>query len=235
MGDALIMVVEDEPTIVEVVVRYLEREGFRTITAGDGERALEAIAQERPDLLILDVMLPGLDGLEVLRRVRAGGAMPVVLLTARGEEIDRVVGLELGADDYVTKPFSPRELVARVKAVLRRTQATPPAEASATPPPLVVGDLRLDAAARVVTLAGVPIVLTGREFDLLGFLMRHVNQVFTREQLLDQVWGFTFAGDLSTVTVHIRRLREKIEQDPANPTLLQTVWGIGYKLTGRRS
>jgi two-component system, OmpR family, response regulator ResD len=234
MGDALIMVVEDEPTIVEVVVRYLEREGFRTVTAGDGGLALEAIARERPDLLILDVMLPGLDGLEVLRRVRAGGAMPVVLLTARGEEIDRVVGLELGADDYVTKPFSPRELVARVRAVLRRTQAAQPVEASPTPPPLAVGDLRLDTAARVVTLAGEPIVLTGREFDLLSFLMRHVNQVFTREQLLDQVWGFTFAGDLSTVTVHIRRLREKIEQDPANPTLLQTVWGIGYKLAGRR-
>ncbi|NTU79274.1 MAG: response regulator transcription factor [Chloroflexales bacterium] len=233
MADALILVVEDEPTIVEVVVRYLQREGFRTVTAGDGEGALRAVARERPDLLVLDIMLPGLDGLEVLRRLRAGGSLPVVMLTARGEEIDRVVGLELGADDYLTKPFSPRELVARVKAVLRRTQAQP-AESAHTPPPLVVDTLRLDPATRSVTLAGAPITLTSREFELLAFLMRHVNQVFTREQLLDQVWGYTFAGDLSTVTVHIRRLREKIEQDAAAPTLLQTVWGVGYKLSGPR-
>jgi DNA-binding response OmpR family regulator len=232
MPEALILVVEDEPTIVEVVVRYLQREGFRTITAGDGESALQAVARERPDLLVLDLMLPGLDGLEVLRRLRANGAIPVVMLTARGEEIDRVVGLELGADDYLTKPFSPRELVARVKAVLRRTQGSAVVDASAVP--LVVGDLRLDLAARTVSLAGSPIALTGREFDLLAFLMRHVNQVFTREQLLDQVWGFTFAGDLSTVTVHIRRLREKLERDAANPELLQTVWGVGYKLSGER-
>ncbi|MEN9937357.1 MAG: phosphate regulon transcriptional regulatory protein PhoB [Chloroflexota bacterium] len=232
MGERLVLVVEDEPTIVEVVERYLQRDGFRTVTAGDGEAALEAVARERPDLLILDVMLPGLDGLEILRRVRAEGALPVVLLTARGEEIDRVLGLELGADDYVTKPFSPRELVARVKAVLRRTQA-PPAQGASTQaaPQLVAGDLRLDPAARTVTLAGAPILLTAREFELLAFLMRHANQVFTREQLLDQVWGYTFAGDLSTVTVHIRRLREKIERDPASPALLQTVWGVGYKLS----
>ncbi|HMQ30697.1 MAG TPA: response regulator transcription factor [Chloroflexaceae bacterium] len=233
MEKALILVVEDEPTIVEVVVRYLQREGFRTATAGDGEGALRAVARERPDLLVLDLMLPGLDGLEVLRRVRAGGALPVVMLTARGEEIDRVLGLELGADDYITKPFSPRELVARVKAVLRRTQSATPAEGGA-PPPLVVGELRLDPAARTASLAGEPVNLTSREFDLLAFLMRHVNQVFTREQLLDQVWGYTFAGDLSTVTVHIRRLREKIERDPANPSLLQTVWGVGYRLSGER-
>ncbi len=233
MAEALILVVEDEPTIVEVVVRYLVREGFRTITAGDGEAALRAVARERPDLIVLDLMLPGLDGLEVLRRVRAGGAVPVVMLTARGEEIDRVVGLELGADDYVTKPFSPRELVARVRAVLRRTQGAAPAEGGA-PPPLVVGELRLDPAARTAALGAAPITLTSREFDLLAFLMRHVNQVFTREQLLDQVWGYTFAGDLSTVTVHIRRLREKIERDPASPALLQTVWGVGYRLSGER-
>jgi two-component system, OmpR family, response regulator ResD len=229
MADALILVVEDEPTIVEVVVRYLQRDGFRTVTAHDGERALELAARERPDLVVLDVMLPRLDGLEVLRRLRAGGATPVLMLTARGEEIDRIVGLELGADDYLTKPFSPRELVARVRAVLRRTQA--PAPGASVAPPLVVGALQLDQAARSASLAGAPVTLTSREFDLLAFLMRHANQVFTREQLLDQVWGFTFAGDLSTVTVHIRRLREKIEQDPANPVLLQTVWGVGYKLS----
>lgn len=231
MAEALILVVEDEPTIVEVVVRYLQREGFRTTVALDGESALRAVARERPDLVILDVMLPQLDGLEVLRRLRAGGALPVLMLTARGEEIDRVVGLELGADDYLVKPFSPRELVARVKAVLRRTNP-PPTEGAVVAPPLVIGALRLEPAARAVSLDGAPVTLTGREFDLLAFLMRHANQVFTREQLLDQVWGYTFAGDLSTVTVHIRRLREKIEQDPANPVLLQTVWGVGYKLSG---
>lgn len=232
MAEALILVVEDEPTIVEVVVRYLQREGFRTQTASDGPSALAAVERERPNLVVLDVMLPGFDGLELLRRLRASGAIPVVMLTARGEEIDRVVGLELGADDYVTKPFSPRELVARVKAVLRRSPVF--AGDSSSPPPLIVGDLRLDPAARTVTLAGTSLALTSREFDLLAFLLRHVNQVFTREQLLDQVWGYTFAGDLSTVTVHIRRLREKIEQDPAKPTLLQTVWGVGYRFSGEQ-
>lgn len=230
MAEALILVVEDEPTIVEVVVRYLQREGFRTLTASDGPSALAAVVRERPSLVVLDVMLPGFDGLELLRRLRASGSLPVVLLTARGEEIDRVVGLELGADDYVTKPFSPRELVARVKAVLRRSPVF--AGDGGSPPPLVAGDLRLDPAARTVNLAGTPLTLTSREFDLLAFLLRHVNQVFTREQLLDQVWGYTFAGDLSTVTVHIRRLREKIEQDPAKPALLQTVWGVGYRFSG---
>lgn len=230
MAEALILVVEDEPTIVEVVVRYLQREGFRTLTAGDGPSALAAVMRERPSLVVLDVMLPGFDGIELLRRLRASGSLPVVMLTARGEEIDRVVGLELGADDYVTKPFSPRELVARVKAVLRRSPAF--TSDGGSPPPLVAGDLRLDPAARIVTLAGTPLTLTSREFDLLAFLLRHVNQVFTREQLLDQVWGYTFAGDLSTVTVHIRRLREKIEQDPARPALLQTVWGVGYRFSG---
>jgi two-component system response regulator ResD len=230
MAETLILVVEDEPTIVEVVVRYLQREGFRTLTAGDGPSALAAVMRERPSLVVLDVMLPGFDGIELLRRLRANGSLPVVMLTARGEEIDRVVGLELGADDYVTKPFSPRELVARVKAVLRRSPAF--ASDGGSPPPLVAGELRLDPAARTVTLAGTPLTLTSREFDLLAFLLRHVNQVFTREQLLDQVWGYTFAGDLSTVTVHIRRLREKIEQDPARPALLQTVWGVGYRFSG---
>jgi two-component system response regulator ResD len=230
MSGETILIVDDEPTIVEVVGLYLQREGFRVLSAGDGVSALEIVEQQRPDLVVLDLMLPGLGGLEVARRLRAGGTLPIIMLTARGEETDRVVGLELGADDYVTKPFSSRELVARVKAVLRRTQ---PAAAAPEPAPatvLVIGGLRLDAAARSVTLDGQPITLTAREFDLLMFLMRNPGQVFTREQLLDHVWGYTFASDMSTVTVHIRRLREKIERDPASPKLLQTVWGVGYKL-----
>jgi DNA-binding response OmpR family regulator len=229
MSGETILVVDDEPTILEVVELYLLREGFKVLTAADGQAALSAVQQQQPDLVVLDLMLPGISGLDVTRLLRAGGALPIIMLTARGEETDRVVGLELGADDYVTKPFSPRELVARVKAVLRRAQPT------AAPEPadshvIAIGGLRLDSAARSVTLDGQPIGLTAREFDLLLFLMHRPGQVFTREQLLDNVWGYTFASDMSTVTVHIRRLREKIERDPTNPTLLQTVWGVGYKL-----
>jgi DNA-binding response OmpR family regulator len=228
MSGETILIVDDEPTIVEVVELYLRREGFEVLTAADGQAALSAVQRQRPDLVVLDLMLPGMSGLDVTRQIRAGGALPIIMLTARGEETDRVVGLELGADDYVTKPFSPRELVARVKAVLRRAQPQPtpgPADAHA----ITIGGLRLDAAARSVALDGQPIGLTAREFDLLLFLMRHPGQVFTREQLLDNVWGYTFASDMSTVTVHIRRLREKIERDPTNPTFLQTVWGVGYR------
>jgi DNA-binding response OmpR family regulator len=230
MSGETILIVDDEPTIVEVVGLYLQREGYKVLSTADGNTALQMVAQQRPDLVVLDLMLPGLGGLEVTRRLRASGALPIIMLTARTEEADRVVGLELGADDYVTKPFSARELVARVKAVLRRThpeaQAAAPAESSV----LAIGGLRLDTAARSVTLDGQPIGLTVREFDLLHFLMRHPDQVFTREQLLDNVWGYTFASDMGTVTVHIRRLREKIERDPANPVFLQTIWGVGYKL-----
>jgi DNA-binding response OmpR family regulator len=229
MSGETILIVDDEPTIVEVVGLYLQREGFKVLTAADGNAALSAVEQQRPDLVVLDLMLPGLSGLEVTRRLRASGALPIIMLTARGEETDRVVGLELGADDYVTKPFSARELVARVKAVLRRAHP----EAPATPAEssvLAIGGLRMDTAARAVTLDGRAIGLTVREFDLLHFLMRHPGQVFTREQLLDNVWGYTFASDMGTVTVHIRRLREKIERDPANPVYLQTIWGVGYKL-----
>lgn len=230
MANELILIVDDEPTIVEVVALYLGREGYRTVIAGDGPTALAMVAQERPDLVVLDLMLPGISGLELTRRLREHDALPIIMLTARTEEADRVVGLELGADDYVSKPFSPRELVARVKAVLRRTQApTVPSEDM-----LAVGALRLYPATRSVLLQGAPVNLTSREFDLLAFLMAHPEQVFTREQLLDQVWGYTFASDLSTVTVHVRRLREKIERDPASPALLQTVWGVGYKLRGQR-
>jgi len=229
MSGETILIVDDEPTIVEVVGLYLQREGFRVITAADGAAALALVEQQRPDLVVLDLMLPGISGLDVMRRLRASGALPIILLTARSEEADRVVGLELGADDYVTKPFSSRELVARVKAVLRRTHPEPAAEPSAANI-LTVGGLRMDTASHAVTLDGQPIGLTAREFDLLQFLMRHPGQVFTREQLLDNVWGYTFASDMSTVTVHIRRLREKIEPDPANPVFLQTIWGVGYKL-----
>lgn len=226
MSNETILVVDDEPTIVEVVELYLRREGFRVLTANDGAAALSIVARQRPDLVVLDLMLPGLNGLEVTQRLRLGGAIPIIILTARSEETDRVVGLELGADDYVTKPFSSRELVARVKAVLRRTQ---PAGAELSSHVLAAGPLRLDSAARSVSLDGQPINLTAREFDLLHFLMRHPSQVFTREQLLDNVWGYTFASDMGTVTVHIRRLREKIERDPTTPAFLQTVWGVGYK------
>ncbi len=228
MAGERILVVDDEPTIREVVGLYLRREGFEVESAADGDAALAAIARGGLDLLILDLMLPGTDGLTITRQVRAAGNLPIIMLTARGEEIDRVLGLELGADDYLTKPFSPRELVARVRAVLRRTRA-----AAALPDtveaPLVAGALRIDPAARSVTLDGRPLTLTAREFDLLLFLARHPGQVFTREQLLDQVWGYTFASDASTVTVHIRRLREKIEADAATPRRILTVWGVGYK------
>jgi DNA-binding response OmpR family regulator len=230
MSGETILIVDDEPTIVEVVGLYLQREGFRVLTAGDGNAALQAIEQQRPDLVVLDLMLPGLNGLEIVKRLRAGSALPIIMLTARSEEADRVVGLELGADDYVTKPFSARELVARVKAVLRRSHPEAAPVESAASSVLAIGGLRLDPAARTVTLEGQPINLTVREFDLLQFLMRNPGQVFTREQLLDNVWGYTFASDMGTVTVHIRRLREKIEPDPANPVFLQTIWGVGYKL-----
>ncbi|NOK64144.1 MAG: response regulator transcription factor [Chloroflexi bacterium AL-W] len=227
MGNETILVVDDEPTILEVVELYLRREGFQVITAMDGTAALQAYRKQTFDLIVLDLMLPGVNGLEVLRQIRSERDLPIIMLTARGEETDRVVGLELGADDYVTKPFSNRELVARVKAVLRRTQSKESAQETHI---LSMGDLQLDTSARTVALSGHNINLTAREFDLLAFFMRHPGQVFTREQLLDNVWGYTFASDMSTVTVHIRRLREKIEHDPTNPIFLQTVWGIGYKL-----
>lgn len=232
MSGETILIVDDEATIVEVVALYLQREGFAVLTASDGPAALQLAQQQQPALLILDLMLPGLNGLEVVRQLRTFSSMPTIMLTARSEESDRVVGLELGADDYVTKPFSARELVARVKAVLRRTQAGTAASAPSgiVDAALAIGGLRLDPAARTVALDGAPITLTVREFDLLHFLMRHPGQVFTREQLLDNVWGYTFASDMGTVTVHIRRLREKIERDPANPVFLQTIWGVGYKL-----
>jgi len=222
-----VLVVDDEPQILEVVSKYLARENFQVATARDGEAALTAFGSHKPDLVVLDLMLPKLDGLEVFRRMRASSAVPVIMLTAKGEETDRIVGLELGADDYITKPFSPRELVARVKAVLRR--ATTGTMLDTGERTLVRGELRVDPRARSVSVGDKQVELTSKEFDLLWFLASHPGQVFTRAQLLDHVWGYEFYGDSSTVTVHIRRIREKIETDPADPHYVSTVWGVGYK------
>lgn len=222
-----VMVVDDEPQILEVVTKYLLREGFQVSTARDGQAALANFHSNKPDLVVLDLMLPQVDGLEVFKRLRNMSAVPVIMLTAKGEETDRIVGLELGADDYITKPFSPRELVARVKAVLRR--ATIGTMLDTGERTLVRGELRIDPRARSVLVGERQVELTSKEFDLLWFLASHPGQVFTRSQLLDHVWGYEFYGDSSTVTVHIRRLREKIESDPANPHYLSTVWGVGYK------
>jgi len=220
-----VLVVDDEPTVREVVQHYLEREGYRVEVARDGPQALDAVAAHPPDLVILDLMLPTVDGLDVCRQVRASGATPVIMLTAKGGEADRVLGLELGADDYVVKPFGPRELVARVRSVLRRTQASD----DPRPLPVRAGDVVVDPVTREVEVAGRPVALTVREFDLLLFLARHPRQVFTRGQLLQQVWEYTWLGDTSTVTVHVRRLREKVEEDSTSPRRVQTVYGVGYR------
>jgi two-component system response regulator ResD len=221
-----VLVVDDEPTIAEVVARYLERAGYRTRIAGDGAQALEAAAEQRPDLVVLDLMLPRIDGLEVMRRLREQDPdrIAVILLTAKGEESDRVIGLRLGADDYVVKPFSPAELVARVDAVLRRVDTAPSHE-----PAIELEGLTIDPAARRVFARGEEVTLTQREFDVLLFLARHPGQVFSRNQLMDAVWQYSFYSDTSTVTVHIRRLRSKIEPDPSQPRYIQTVWGVGYR------
>jgi DNA-binding response OmpR family regulator len=220
-----VLVVDDEPIVRDVVVRYLQRDGFTTLEAADGDSARRLIEGGEPELVVLDVMLPGTDGLELCRWIRSRSDLPVIMLTARGEEADRIVGLELGADDYVTKPFSPRELATRVKAVLRRSAGVPaPAER------LAFADLVLDSTSREVTKSGRVLTLTAREFDLLWFLAAHPRHVFSRDQLMDRVWGYAAALDTGTVTVHVRRLREKIETDPAHPAHLQTVWGVGYRL-----
>jgi len=220
-----VLIVDDEAIVRDVVARYLRHEGFVTLEAADGDAARELIERERPDLVVLDVMLPGSDGLSICRWIRSQSELPVIMLTARGEEADRIVGLELGADDYVTKPFSPRELATRVRTVLRR------AAPSAPPPPAVLafGDVELDGRAREVRLRGEPLRLTAREFDLLWFLASHPREVFSREQLMRSVWGYEPSLDTGTVTVHVRRLRSKIEEDPAEPRRLETVWGVGYR------
>jgi len=225
MSGARVLVVDDEPMVCDVLARYLIREGFDVDTAGDGEQALTAFAANPPQLVLLDLMLPRIDGLEVFRRIREAASTPVIMLTARGEEADRIVGLEIGADDYVTKPFSPREVVARVRAVLRRAEVAPQSDAAE----IVHGDLRIDRQKREVTLRGEPVRLTRKEFDLLTALAESPGTAFSRSRLLEEVWDFAWGGDVSTVTVHIRRLREKIETDPSRPHHLVTVWGIGYR------
>jgi DNA-binding response OmpR family regulator len=219
-----VLVVDDDPTVREVVVSYLRAEQYDVDEAADGETALSRIGHARPDLVVLDVMLPGLDGLEVCRRLRTSDDVPIILLTAMGSETDRVVGLELGADDYVTKPFSPRELTLRVASVLRRAREPGGRDMGSVSD----GDLVVDGARRTVTRAGRSITLTAREFDLLHFLMSNAGRAFSRDELLRHVWGWSF-GDQSTVTVHVRRLREKVEPDPSRPVRVETVWGVGYR------
>jgi two-component system response regulator ResD len=232
-----VLVVDDEATIRDVIRRYLERDGFVVREAGDGFAALDALSESLPDLIVLDLMLPGIDGLTLTRQLRAPKAgaehearqrIPIVMLTARGETSDRIRGLDLGADDYLAKPFSPQELVSRIRAVLRRTGE--PAQADGQE--LIFDGLRIDPIARTAVINEHAVALTAKEFDLLWFFARHPRQVFTRTQLLDSVWGQEFYGDSSTVTVHIRRLREKIEADASQPRFLLTVWGVGYKFEG---
>jgi DNA-binding response OmpR family regulator len=222
---ARVLVVDDDQTVREVVVTYLRAHRHDVVEASDGQSALRAMRDGRVDLVVLDLMLPGIDGLEVCRRLRERSPVPVIMLTALGAETDRLIGLETGADDYVTKPFSPRELALRVRSVLRRARGT-----AGTPGAGLLrdGDLVVDVGAHEVRLGGSPLSLTAREFDLLAFLMRRPRQAFSRTDLLDQVWGWSF-GDSSTVTVHVRRLREKVEADPTAPARIVTVWGVGYR------
>lgn len=228
MTSQRILVVDDEPHIREVVELYLRREGFSVEVAADGGAALQAIERQVPDLLVLDLMLPVLGGIQLTRILREGHYnLPIIMLTAKGEETDRVSGLELGADDYLTKPFSPKELVARVKAVLRRAGGS--LDSHNTEQPLTLGEVTINPTTRQVFNARREISLTAKEFDLLWFMMKHPGQVFSRDQLLDNVWGFDYFGDASTVTVHVRRLREKLEDAPTKPRYILTVWGVGYK------
>ena len=220
--------VDDDPNISEVVARYLEREGYIVDVALDGDEALKKTRSHPPDLVVLDLMLPKVDGLEICRILRSQSSMAIIMLTAKGEETDKLVGLNLGADDYISKPFSPRELVARVKAVLRRSSFPSRYEGES----LLFQDLHIRPSTRTVKVQGDEVELTAKEFDLLLFLVQHPNQVFSREQLLNSVWDYEYFGDASTVTVHVRRLREKIETDPTRPRYILTVWGVGYKFKG---
>jgi DNA-binding response OmpR family regulator len=222
-----ILVVDDEPIVREVVVRYLERDGFRTLEASSGDEAQRLLEREPPALIVLDVMLPGIDGFELCRWIRSRSDLPILMLTARGEEADRIVGLELGADDYLTKPFSPRELAVRVRNLLRRA-ANPYTDGGGA---LQFDDVEIDAETREVRKSGERLKLTLKEFDLLWFLAAHPRRVYSRDQLMDEIWGYRSELDTGTVTVHVRRLREKIEDDPARPRHLETVWGVGYRLT----
>jgi two-component system, OmpR family, response regulator ResD len=226
---AKVLIVDDEPNIREIVGLYLRRDGHSVVSATDGEEALEVFRESEPDLVILDLMLPKMSGLEVCRRMRADRKVPMIMLTARGEEEERIVGLSLGADDYVVKPFSPRELAARVAAVLRRVEES---SGDVDQKVLSFDGLRIDPNTRETLVRGEPVNLTAREFDLLHHLASSPGRVYTRDQLMELVWGYTFSADTSTVTVHVRRLRAKVEPDPARPRYLQTVWGVGYKFGG---
>ena len=226
MNNQQILVIEDEPSVGEVVSLYLRRAGYTVTVFQDGKQALQNLEKQIPSLVILDLMLPGVDGFEITRWLRARGDTPIIMLSARRQETDRIAGLEMGADDYVIKPFSPQELVSRVRAVLRRTQS-PQTEASQEI--LTVGSIEINLQTRSVQVNGQDKVLTVKEFDLLVLFVRHPHQVFSRDQLLENVWGISEFIDPGTVTVHVRRLREKIETDPANPRYIQTIWGIGYK------
>ena len=224
---ARILVVDDEPNIREVVGLYLRRDGHTVVSASDGEEALYLFRRTDPELIVLDLMLPKLNGFEVCRRIQTERRVPIIMLTAKGEEEERIIGLGLGADDYVVKPFSPRELAARVTAVLRRVEESAPQDSSQ--PVLTFDGLAIDPNTREVRVESEPVTLTAREFDLLHYLAASPGRVYTRDHLMETVWGYTFAAETSTVTVHMRRLREKIEQNPASPRYLQTVWGVGYK------
>lgn len=223
-----ILVVDDEANIRELCRLYLEQEGFEVLEAADGEAGLAAVQQHQPDLVVLDLMLPKQNGMEVAK-VLSGQGTPVIMLTARGDEVDRILGLELGADDYMTKPFSPRELVARVKVVLRRLERGGPVAAPAPPERLEFPDFAIDLAARTLVVGGQPVDCPPKEFDLLVTLARSPHRVFSREQLLEQVWDYSYYGDFRTVDVHVQRVRKKIEPDPENPRYIRTVWGVGYR------
>lgn len=230
MAHERILIVEDEPNILELVAYNLEKEGWNVLKATTGDQGWNAIQNDRPDLVLLDLMLPGMDGMEVCRRTRENQAtrgIPIIMLTAKSEEVDRVLGLETGADDYVTKPFSPRELVARIRAVLRRAERLPGEEQKEM---LSLGPIRIDLRQHKVTLNGENVELTPKEFDLLQLLVAHPGRAFTREFLLEHLWGYEFFGDTRTVDVHVRRLRQKIEVDAANPIWLETVRGVGYRM-----
>jgi DNA-binding response OmpR family regulator len=226
MPEQMILVVEDEPSIREVISLYLKRAGFHVIEAGDGQEAMEILKDDQPDLVILDLMLPRMDGFEITKKLRLKGNTPIIMLTARRSESDRIAGLEMGADDYVVKPFSPQEVVSRVRAVLRRTYSQ---EHIASQKPLDYGYLNIQPETRIVTCDGEEKKLTAKEFDLLWFLARNPRHVFNRDELLEHVWGLSEYIDPSTITVHIRRLREKIEKDSTDPRYILTVWGVGYK------
>jgi DNA-binding response OmpR family regulator len=226
-----VLVVDDDPVVRDVLLRYLARDGLSAEARADGLSAVAAYKARRPDLVVLDLMLPRLDGFEVFRRIKEiDPASAVLMLTARGRETDRIVGLESGADDYVSKPFSPRELAARIRAILRRTAEAAPREGDIeTPEPMEIGELRIDPGAHTVRLSGESLALTPKEFELLVFFAANPGIAFTRSDLLDRVWDVAYDGDPSTVTVHVRRLREKIEADPSQPAHLVTVWGAGYR------